>query len=336
MSSDSTNPPLVCPNCRNPIGEDWQLCPNCGSDLTPSAAGKTKKDKGSSNVAGSPSYAHRNPHPKKPRGKSLATENIASSPLLRGGVFIFLLLSIVYLIFMGIPSLARKQDEISTRIALTLRTPTWTPTKTPTKTSTPTPTATKTKIPTPTPSATFTSVPQSSILFEDNFEDGNAKGWDASVGTWTVKKDETGNYVYEGTGPDNYPQTWPGNQNWTDYAFESRIRIKKGTVFVLVRANGSSFYNASINTSDISLARWNAYESEYKVVKSTKYPILLNRWYLVRVEIVGQQYRLYINNKMVTSFTYESDSPVVSGGIGYYIGGGETIQVDDIRVWKLK
>ena len=209
-------------------------------------------------------------------------------------------------------------------------------TKHPTPTKTLVPTATKTKVPTVTPTLTPTPVPQSSILFQDNFDDGNANGWDPSQGTWIVKKDETGNYIYEGTGPDNYPQTWPGSKDWTDYAFESRIKIKKGTVFVLVRGNGSYFYNVSINTSDISLARWNSSKSEYKVVKSLSYPIQLNKWYLVRVEIVGQQYKLYIDNKLLTSYTYESDSPVIKGGVGYYIGGGETVQIDDVRVWSLK
>lgn len=226
-------------------------------------------------------------------------------------------------------------------VSLISRTPTptvtSTPTKKPTLTKTVIPTATKTKVPTSTPTPTLTPVPQSSILFQDNFSDGNADDWDPSDGTsWVVEKDETGNYIYEITGTENYPQTWPGEGEWSDYAFESRIRIKKGTVFILVRANGSSFYNASINTSDISLARWNVNISEYKVVKSVKYPIQLNKWYLVRVEIVGQQYKLYIDNKLVTSYTYETDSPVIKGGVGYYIGGGETVQIDDVQVWTLK
>jgi hypothetical protein len=216
-------------------------------------------------------------------------------------------------------------------------TPTFVVTKTPTLTKTFTPTPTKTKISTKTSTPTSTSVPFYDILFQDHFDYGNASLWDPSDGTTsTVKEDETGNYIYEITGPNNYPQTWVGDKDWSDYAFESRIRIKKGTVFILVRSTGSYFYNVSINTSDISLARWDRDKNEYEVVQNVKHPIQLNKWYLVRVEINGQQYKLYIDNKLITSHFYPSDSPVIKGGVGYYIGGGETVQIDDARVWTLK
>jgi hypothetical protein len=61
-----------------------------------------------------------------------------------------------------------------------------------------------------------------------------------------------------------------------------------------------------------------------------------NKWYLIRVEIKGQQYKLYIDNKLIASHFYPSDSPVIKGGAGYYVGGGETVQIDDTRVWTLK
>jgi len=36
------------------------------------------------------------------------------------------------------------------------------------------------------------------VLFEDNFDDGNADGWNGKGGDWTVVLDENGNYVYQG------------------------------------------------------------------------------------------------------------------------------------------
>jgi hypothetical protein len=92
----------------------------------------------------------------------------------------------------------------------------------------------------------------------------------------------------------------------------------------------------SINTSNISLARWDRDKNEYEVAQSVKHPIQLNKWYLIRVEIKGQQYKLYIDNKLIASHFYPSDSPVIKGGAGYYVGGGETVQIDDTRVWTLK
>lgn len=259
--------------------------------------------------------------------KPITVESIFQSNLFRVFGSVSLLIVVGYLVFITIQNTRIAETQNSTVASLAL-------TETLLSSSI---SSTNTLEPTITPSQTITptQVPVASILFQDNFESQNSGNWEGGPGTWIVKEDETGNYVYEGTGPDNYPQTWVGNQDWEDYAFESKIRIKKGTVFITIRSSGWYFYNVSINTNDISLARWNSSIGEYKVVRSTNYPIDLNEWYLVRVEVVKQQYKLYINNKLITTYTYEDDSPVVKGGIGYYIGGGDTIQVDNIRVWKL-
>ena len=216
--------------------------------------------------------------------------------------------------------------------------PTLTNTPQPTITASPVPTFTMTPRATNTPKPTFTPVPVSAILFFDDFQDGKANKWDATVGTWVVKKNESGQFVYQGSGPNNYPQTWPvqhATQKWTDYAFESKIRIINGGVFILVRANGSNFYNVFLNSNDtnIALAKW--INGQYTVVKNINHSISVNKWYLVRIEIVGQTYNLFIDDNLITTYKYESDSPVVSGTIGYYIGGGNIVQFDDVRVWTL-
>jgi hypothetical protein len=53
----------------------------------------------------------------------------------------------------------------------------------------------------------------------------------------------------------------------------------------------------------------------------------------VRVEVQGNDIRLYIDEKLITSGSRDSWP---RGGIGYYLGGEETIDFDDIRVWSLK
>ena len=144
--------------------------------------------------------------------------------------------------------------------------------------------------------------------------------------------------MYEGTGPIDYPQTWLGGigDDWKDYAFESKIRIIKGGVFILARAyQGRYFYNANLpDNGTISLARW--LNGQYEVYQGTDYKIRKNIWYLVRVEIVGQKYSLYIDDNLVASYVHPDDSPIVQGGIGYYISGGDKVQIDDVRVWALR
>jgi hypothetical protein len=191
---------------------------------------------------------------------------------------------------------------------------------------------------TPMKSANKTPVPSNSILWSDDFNDGNADSWYPAQGEWIVKEDETGNYVYEGTGPVDYPQTWLGGigDEWKDYAFESRIRIVKGGLFILVRAyQGRYFYNALLpDNGTVSLAKW--HNGQYEVYLSTDYKIRKNVWYLVRVEILGQRYSIFIDGKLVASYVHPDESPIVQGGIGYYISGGDKVQIDDVRVWVLK
>ena len=55
--------------------------------------------------------------------------------------------------------------------------------------------------------------------FIDDFEDGNASGWQLEDG-WSVIQDN-GNYVLQGTG-----HKWAnaGSDGWQDYTFETRIK----------------------------------------------------------------------------------------------------------------
>ena len=219
-------------------------------------------------------------------------------------------------------------------VTMTSVPPTRRPTNTPRPTSTPTPKP--------------TSVPASAILYIEDFEDEVADGWSASVGTWSVKK-ENGNHFWLGTGTHNYPQAWLDDEltgsidfrNWTDYAFESRIRfVSGGSVFICVRSynGGIAFYNVQIDNTNnwVQFAEYDGTErndgSNYHTFGGVDHSILTNRWYTVRFQVEGDSLRLYIDDELVTAslrFSHEQ------GGIGYYMEGEVEVHIDDIRVWTL-
>ncbi len=229
------------------------------------------------------------------------------------------------------------------------------PTLTPIPTNTQTPTSeittTRTRRPlssteTSTPSANLppSPIPQDSILYQEDFEDGVADGWTSS--TWTVVN-ENGNYIYRGTGPGDYPWSWLDENfidmsNWTDYAFESKIRFTRGNVFVVARMINQTeyFYTAVINGDGfIDFGDWNVTKEGYtnSAVNAT-YPIQTNKWYTVRFELQGDLQTLYIDGELVLERQHSGRD---SGGIGFYIvdttvqGEEEEIYFDDIRVWSL-
>ena len=207
----------------------------------------------------------------------------------------------------------------------------------PTATSRPptaTPIPTRTRRPTSTPTPTATPVPASAILYSEDFEDGVTDGWTTYAGAWSVVEDGS-NHFWRGTGPTNYPQAWldVDYTNWTNYAFESRIRFVKGAVFVCVRTDGgSAFYNAYISSSDdwISFADYDG--SLYRTFGDIGHSVRINKWYTVRFEVEGDRLRLYIDNHLITAARRSSRE---HGGVGYYMGGGEEIHFDDIRIWAL-
>ena len=196
---------------------------------------------------------------------------------------------------------------------------------------------TKSKTPTLTLTKTPTNVPGSLILYTENFESGNPKNWNILQGSFNIIEEDS-NHFWRATGSKNYPQAWYINNDtnkWTDYAFESRIRFNKGSIFICVRAiHENLFLDAAISMDDwIHIAEYSNYSRQYNVIADLQKVINRNKWYLVQVAVEGNNIRLYIDNQIVLTTSKSGSSPY--GGIGYYIGGGENVDIDDIRVWSL-
>lgn len=210
----------------------------------------------------------------------------------------------------------------------------------PTKTLSPT--STRTKVPTSTSIPTLTPVPQSGILYQEDFEDGKVSGWGPSFGDWAIGQETNGNHYWSGTGPSDYPQNWYGGASigWTDYAFESRIQfVTGGTLFICIRSDtGTAFYAVYTDGSYFDLSEYNPSKNVQWTSAKVGISAYLqrNRWYTVRLEIKGSHLKTYVDNSLVLSHTLSTPSVNIQGGIGYYMGGGEVFNIDDIRVWSLE
>jgi TIR domain len=212
-------------------------------------------------------------------------------------------------------------------------------------TQTPIPTPTWTELPTSTSTPTLTPVPQSSILFQEDFENGDPKGWAPSLGNWSIGQEVNGNHYWIGTGPTNYPQIWYGDKstNWTDYAFENRIQFvntapNSGQLFMCVRSDGGgAFYAVFVNTQSVNYSQYNISKGiNWTTFGSAPEIFSTNTWYKIRVEIKSDLLSTYVDNELVISRTLPSPIINTQGGIGYYMGGGDKFYIDDIKVWSLK
>ncbi len=203
--------------------------------------------------------------------------------------------------------------------------------------STPSVTPTVTAVPTP----ATTPIPPENFLLIKDFEDGYIGDWDNRSSTPLEVLTENGNHFvhFTATGDLGYPGMWyiGVGEDWKDYAFESRIRFYGQGVAYCFYENNGSFYQGGLNYPS---GTWLSdfipnLTVPYQTFATGDSTIESNRWYLVRIEVLGDQIAMYIDNRQVLT---AQRSSIPYGGIGFITNTENKGQfdVDDIRVWKLK
>jgi serine/threonine protein kinase len=223
-------------------------------------------------------------------------------------------------------------------------------TKTPTSTSsfTPTPNATSiaatnvvetavavarfTKTPTPAP----TVIPPAAMLYQTDFEDGQAKGWASDGGVWQVITEDNGNRVYQGTGGNDGGFSSVGPSSWKDYAIDLRFKRMKGdNLELFFRAQHfSSLCALTIYPpfgDDVGL-RGRKTGQDWTVFNQQGLPLKANDWNAVHIEVKGDLIRVSINGRSLPD-VHTTMCP--NGYLGLYVGQNTTMVFDDIRVSSL-
>jgi hypothetical protein len=108
------------------------------------------------------------------------------------------------------------------------------------------------------PPATLTLEP--GILYEDDFEDGTANGWDILRGKWDVIDDGTGNRALVTSGPIAGISATAGN-NWDDYNLSFKYRfsdVSSSSNFLiwLRRLDNAQYYELVIGTDYYELWKY--------------------------------------------------------------------------------
>ncbi|MDQ0059192.1 cell division septation protein DedD [Paenibacillus harenae] len=154
-------------------------------------------------------------------------------------------------------------------------------------------------------------------LYSERFDAGQATGWTATTGSWSVVQDN-GNYVYSQTSS-NEGRTSAGNQAWTDYSVEAQVKIDNfnGTNRTYVAGryqDGNNFYAASLYNSDGGkLELRKKVSGSSSTLATTDYAISTGVWYTIKLSLSGSAIQMYVNNQLVLSAT---DTSLASGAIG--------------------
>lgn len=240
-------------------------------------------------------------------------------------------------------------DSCATQIA---QTPTDIPTNTP-EPSTPvyTPTITLTRTPrpsntprppanTPTLILTSTEIFYELILYEEDFEDGIADGFNLESGGWRIITEDNGNHVYEGRAGSAALGVWFGSPSWGNYSVELRVRqITPQDVLVQVRSNNycggcyalrlsesdrAVLIEKDDSTSDTTLLNFDDFDDGIRLYSS-------EYWNIIRIDVNGDVIRVTYNE--ITTYVY--DDEYTEGFVRLTIAPDAYVWFDDIRVWSL-
>ena len=181
-------------------------------------------------------------------------------------------------------------------------------------------------------SLTKNMVVNENALFIDTFEDGNANGWEVQYGNWSVITDNDPLVYYQSSTKEG--RTWAGSPSWTDYAVEALVKVENfngsNCAFVCARyKDGNNYYAASLyNNSGGKLQIRRKVKGSTKILTSKPFPLTTGIWYKIKLEVTGEQIKMYVNDELELTAT---DSSLTSGGIGLIAYKTQT-KYDDIVV----
>jgi serine/threonine-protein kinase len=170
-------------------------------------------------------------------------------------------------------------------------------------------------------------------LFEDDFSDpdGSYRRWTPWSGSWSVE----GGACHQTQAADGR-LTVAGDDSWTDYAVEARIRISgpgdesgNGIMFRVV--DRDSYYLMSVDAGSRTVELWRR-DGEYETLAEgfMRREIDPRRWYTLRAEVEGGSIRAYVDGDLAIETT---DAAHAAGKIG--LDASVEAWFDDVKVTAL-
>ncbi len=174
------------------------------------------------------------------------------------------------------------------------------------------------------------AAPQVATLFSDNFESGTSN-WDLDTNWNTVN--DGGGTVLEGNGP-----TWAvlnSGQGWSDYTFETKVKIVSGTAHLIFRLNDQrGRYFLGIQPSGMYLRR-EAPWGQFETLTTDSTPFNSNVWYTISVSAESNRIRVSVNGSQridITDPLLLNTWPVWQGNIALEVANASQTRFDDVSV----
>ncbi len=184
-----------------------------------------------------------------------------------------------------------------------------------------------------------TSTP--TLMFYDDFQDGNADGWAQDQGTWQVSQPEGESKEYRSASMVDNIST-AGTANWTNYSVQGYVNMtgEDGGVALLGRLQDASHYYQVELRKDVSgtgTKKWYIWKNDgeqWTELAGGSFNFAPNTYYLLRLDMSGSTLTAQISTDYGGSFQTlgsGTDSRYTSGKIGVRSWDNFT-RFDTIRV----
>jgi len=179
------------------------------------------------------------------------------------------------------------------------------------------------------PEATSQSAPGSgSLLFQDDFDDGDAEGWAPMMESWNVVE---GQYVCTST---RDARASAGENSWTDYTVRAQVRPESGStisVGVIGRMRASNlFYLAELRNGEAKIVSRS--NTVWATLAVAPYAVTSGTVYEIAVEFRGEHIRMYVNGELIVE---AEDGLSSRGKIGLRCAEGSQALFDNVTVEAL-
>lgn len=192
--------------------------------------------------------------------------------------------------------------------------------------------------------AHYTEIPVDGVLYADDFENRSLSDWkNLNNGRWEIF-DVAGNRALGVRNQD--PKAVPNaylliSDDWVDYAMSVDVVFTSGVyeqIYLVVRSArqpNCSGYRIGGNRLGVSIFRFentpDSCDGEV-LAENIHYPLLSDKPYTMRVEVVGSEIKYYINNELVLG---ANDTKYPQGGLGFLAYQVKEAYFDNLQIIKI-
>jgi photosystem II stability/assembly factor-like uncharacterized protein len=166
------------------------------------------------------------------------------------------------------------------------------------------------------------------LLFQDDFEDGNADGW-ALDPDWMVEMVD-GNYVLSGR---NHQVARPKVAGWTDYTLEFGFKIISGAFLLNFRSRGEVRYICGIREGEFHLEK--QVGEDFFEFMGGEAEVTIGQWHKVQVAVEGANIKIYFDDSLAIDYTDE-EIPIRLGEFSLEALEGSHLLFDEFLVTGVK